>query len=69
MLIFVSDIKGSLYRSEVEDAIGQLCSKMGSVITEDSCKAKLPKLDEHYLNDDTNGDLEIGDNRPEEFDV
>ena len=40
---------------------------MGPLITEDGCKAKQPELEEHYLNDDTDGHLSIGDNRPEQL--
>ena len=50
MLIFFSDIKGALFRSDVEDVIAQLTSKMGPVVAEDDCKAKQPEPDEHYLN-------------------
>ena len=46
MIIFFADIKGSLYRNEVENAIEQLCSKMGPVETEDDCKAKQPAQNE-----------------------
>ena len=67
MLIFFSDIKGALFRSDVEDVIAQLTSKMGPVVAEDDCKAKQPEPDEHYLNHDINDDLEIGGNDAEQF--
>ena len=61
------DIKGSLYRSEVENVIEQLCSKMGPVVTEDGCEAKQPAQNDE-LNDDDDGQLNISDNPSEQFD-
>ena len=64
MLIFFTDIKGSLYRNEVENVIDQLCSKMGPVETEDDCKSKQPAQDSE-LNDDDDNHHNIDNNRPE----
>ena len=52
MIIFFTDIKGSLYRSEVENVIEQLCSKMGPVETKDGCKAKQPAQNDDLSDDD-----------------
>jgi len=37
MIIFFTDIKGSLHRSEVENIIEQMCAKMGPEETEATC--------------------------------
>ena len=68
MIIFFTDIKGSLYRSEVENVIEQLCAKTGPAETEDNCKAKQPAQDDD-LNDDDTAQLNIGTNIPACFDV
>ena len=66
MIIFFTDIKGSLYRSEVENVIEQLCSKMGPEENELTCTAKQPAQDSD-LNDDDTSALNIGTNIPEHF--
>ena len=68
MIIFFTDIKGSLYRSEVENVIEQLCAKMGPEETEHTCTAKQPAQDSED-NDEDIDILNIGTNMPEHFDA
>ena len=67
MIIFFTDIKGSLYRSEIENVIDQLCSKMGPQENEDTCNAKQPAADSDLNDDENDSHLNIGTNVPEHF--
>ena len=55
IMIFFTDQKGSLYRSEIENIIEQMITKMGPEETELTCKAKQPAVDSEANDED--GDI------------
>ena len=67
IMIFFTDQKGSLYRSEIENIIDQMVTKMGPEETELTCKEKQPLVDSE-VNDEDGNVLDIGTNMPEHFD-
>ena len=67
IMIFFTDQKGSLYRSEIENIIDQMVTKMGPEETELTCKEKQPLVDSE-VNDEDGDVLDIGTNMPEHFD-